>query len=213
MDNQDPPALPQSSAVRAFDALRGEVSLLRRAIEGLAAERHDQPDYGPTLEALATSNEEIRAWAKKINDRPAMQLTPQRLANEIEAAASRFRQQARQAREDADARMEIAINEVKAISQQARTSYDQVRRVKIVGGAFFLGGFLLGLLLVEVEVILALKARSLDVELAPLTAALGWPADRRLSVASRSLRGGLRMAPKRTSLRALPAEPFPYCPL
>jgi hypothetical protein len=60
MDDPATPARAQSSAARAFEDLRSEVSLLRRAIEGLAAERRDQPDYAPTLEVLAASNEEIR---------------------------------------------------------------------------------------------------------------------------------------------------------
>lgn len=58
MDDQVTPTLPQSSAVRVFDELRGEVSLLRR---GFAAERRDQPDHGPTLGSLATSTKELRA--------------------------------------------------------------------------------------------------------------------------------------------------------
>jgi len=62
MDDQATSAPDESSAVQAFEGLRREISLLRRAIEGLAAEKRDQPDYGPTLEALATTNEGIREW-------------------------------------------------------------------------------------------------------------------------------------------------------
>lgn len=153
MDEQITPALAQSSVVRAFEDLRGEVSLLRRAIEGLAAERHDQPVYGPTLEALAISNEEIREWARKVSERPALQLTPQRIGEQIEAAASRFREQDRQELATAQGRLKGAIEEVKAISRQTRTTYEQARRVKIVGGACFLGGLLLWPLLAQLEVI------------------------------------------------------------
>src|SRR3546814_12082283 len=38
---------------QAFAELRSEVSLLRRAIEGLTAERQNAPDYAPTLKVLA----------------------------------------------------------------------------------------------------------------------------------------------------------------
>jgi hypothetical protein len=153
MDDQVAPALAQSSAARAFEDLRGEVSLLRRAIEGLAAERRDEPDYGPTLEALATSNEEIRGWAKKINDRPAMQLTPRRMADEIEAAAALLRQADRQELRSEHSRLADAIKEIKAISVEATTAYEQMRRVKIVGAVCFLGGLLLWPILVQIEVV------------------------------------------------------------
>jgi hypothetical protein len=149
MNDQVTPALAQSSAARAFDDLRGEVSLLRRAIEGLAAERRGQPDYGPTLEALAASSDELRAWARKIHERPGIQLTPQRIGEQIEAAASRFRQLDRQELEAELARLANAIAEVRAISRTARTDYEQVRRVKIVGGSCFLVALILGLLLAQ----------------------------------------------------------------
>ncbi len=143
MDDQTSSALAQSSAVRAFEDLRGEISLLRRAIEGLTAERRDQPDYGPTLEALAASSKQIRGWAKRINEQPALQLTPQRLSDQIEAASSRLRQQERQELAAEHARLAASIAEVKAISWQARSAYEQVRREKIIGGVCFLSGLLL----------------------------------------------------------------------
>lgn len=151
MDDQLTPAVAQSSAARAFEDLRGEVSLLRRAIEGLAAERRDQPDYGPTLEALAASNGEIRAWAKKINERPAIQLTPQRVGDEIRAAASLFRQGDRQEVENERARLANAIHQIGVILHQARTASEQARREKIVGGVCFLSGLLLGPLLAQIQ--------------------------------------------------------------
>jgi hypothetical protein len=153
MDDHVTQALAQSSAARAFEHLRGEVSLLRRAIEGLSAERRDQPDYGPTLEALANSNDEIRGWAKKINDRPAMQLTPQRLTQEIEAAAAFLRQADRDQLKSEHLRLAGAIKDMKAISLEACTAGEQVRRLKIVGGVCFLGGLLLGPLLAQIDVI------------------------------------------------------------
>ena len=46
------PIAPDDPAT-AFAALRGEVSLLRRAVEGLTAERQNVPDYSPTLTDLS----------------------------------------------------------------------------------------------------------------------------------------------------------------
>ena len=153
MDDQVTPPLAQSNAVRAFDDLRGEVSLLRRSIEGLAAERRDQPDYGATLEALAASTDEIRRWASKMSERPALQLTPQDIGEQIEAVASRFREQDRQGLTAAQRRLASAVDEVKAASRQARTAYEQLRREKIVGGVCFLGGFLLWGILDQISLV------------------------------------------------------------
>ena len=43
-----------ADAAEAFEAMRGELALLRRAVEGLAAERGaiDMPDYSETLGVL-----------------------------------------------------------------------------------------------------------------------------------------------------------------
>lgn len=152
MNDQTTPALAQSSAVRAFEELRGEVSLLRRAIEGLAAERREQPDYGPTLEALAASNGELRAWARRVTGLPALQLTPQHIGEQIEAAAALFRQLDRQEVAAEHVRLTGAVAEIKAISLEARNAYEQSRWVKIVGGVCFLSGIMLGSIFAHIEI-------------------------------------------------------------
>lgn len=154
MVDQVTPALTQSSAARAFEDLRGEVSLLRRALEGLTAERRDAPDYGPTLEALITSNEQIREWARKVSERPALRLTPEQIGEQIEAVASRFRQQDRQEFGAAEVRLDVAANELKAMKLTARTAYEQARWMKLVGGMCFVGGLLVTPLLAYIEVAL-----------------------------------------------------------
>jgi hypothetical protein len=153
MDDQVTPALAQSSAARAFDDLRGEVSLLRRAIEGLAAERRDQPDYGPTLEALATSNDEIRDWARKINERPGVRLTPLQIGEQVEQCVEKLRAQDRHQLAVAHEQLTSALKEVRMLSATARLASDQVRREKIVGGLSFLGGLVLLALLVQIELV------------------------------------------------------------
>ena len=153
MDDQVTPALAQSSAVRAFEELRGEVSLLRRAIEGLAAERRNQPDYGPTLEALTAASEQTKDWARKISEKPAIQLTPRQISEEIDASVATRRRQDQKELAMAQAGLKSAIADVKSISSQVRNSHEQVRQVKIVGGVCFLGGFVLGPLLAQVELL------------------------------------------------------------
>lgn len=153
MEDQGTFALDQSSVVQAFEDLRGEVSLLRRAIEGLAAERRDQPDYGPTLEALVTSNDELRVWARKVTERPAIQLTPQAVAAQIEAGVSRFRHLDRQEFGAAQAHLEGVSRELTSLTRQPRTTNEQARRVQLIGGVCFLSGLILSPMLAQVEVI------------------------------------------------------------
>lgn len=151
MDDQATPALAQSSAVRAFEDLRGEVSLLRRAIEGLAVERRHQPDYGPTLETLANSNHEIRDWVRKVNERPAVRLTPLQIGEQIEQSVEKLRAQDRQQLAVGHEQLTSALNEVKMLSATARIASEQVRREQIVGGLSFLGGVVLLTVLAQVE--------------------------------------------------------------
>lgn len=92
------------------------------------AERRDQADHKPTLEALATSNEELGKWARKVSGLPALQLTPQHIGEQIEAAASRFRQLDRQELGAEHARLGKVVATVEAISQQAHTAFEQARR-------------------------------------------------------------------------------------
>src|SRR3546814_5341308 len=65
---------------QAFAELRSEVSLLRRAIEGLTAERQNAPDYAPTLKVLSGRLTRIEAFMGEVSESPAMRLTPANLA-------------------------------------------------------------------------------------------------------------------------------------
>jgi hypothetical protein len=153
MDDQVTPALAQSSAARAFEDLRGEVSLLRRATEGLSAERRNQPDYGPTLEALATSNQEIRDWARKVSERPAVRLTPLQIGEQIEEAVTKLRADDRRQLDVAHGQLTSALHEAKMLLATARVASEQVRREKIIGGLSFLAGMVLLMLLVQIELV------------------------------------------------------------
>ena len=76
----------EDEAARAFDDLRAEVSLLRRAVERLAAERAepaDTPDYAETLGIMAQN---ISVAAQRIGavvNSPALVLTPHEIGRQI----------------------------------------------------------------------------------------------------------------------------------
>ncbi|RYG89076.1 MAG: hypothetical protein EON59_02245 [Alphaproteobacteria bacterium] len=53
MTDNLPESVPADDIAEAFEALRGEVSLTRRAVEGLTAARERVPDYSATLGKMA----------------------------------------------------------------------------------------------------------------------------------------------------------------
>lgn len=75
-------------ATRAFDDLRGEVTLLRRAVERLAAERAGDdraPDYSETLGVIAAN---VTATARAVDalvKSPALSLPPEEIGRQITA--------------------------------------------------------------------------------------------------------------------------------
>ena len=88
-------------ATRAFEAMRGELALLRRAVEGLAAERAniDVPDYSETLghlqQGVNTAAENIARIGQFLKQAPALAMTPEQMASRIAAAAGPARDEDR----------------------------------------------------------------------------------------------------------------------
>ncbi|WP_449468694.1 DUF6118 family protein [Sphingobium chungangianum] len=132
----------------AFDRLRGEVSLLRSAIEGLTAAREsiDIPDYEPTLERtekiLASLSQRIELLAKS----PLLSMTAGAMANEIVTAASGARREDARLIAEARAGLDKVAREIGGQLASARQADEQDRRVYLFGG----GGLLLGLVLYAV---------------------------------------------------------------
>lgn len=75
-------------AAQAFEALRAEVSVLRRAVETLpgAWKDHKPPDYTATLGKIAQSLEEVNIRLENIEQHPALQLTPEQHQRAIASA-------------------------------------------------------------------------------------------------------------------------------
>ena len=72
------PQQPNDPAAQAFAQLRGEVALLRRAVEQLASERADivLPDYSATLGKIALTLGEIGGDMQQMAASPALEVTP-----------------------------------------------------------------------------------------------------------------------------------------
>lgn len=125
-------------AAAAFTRLEEEMALMRRAVQQLAAERADIviPDYDPTLKEMAKQLGAVGGYLKGMTAHPAMQLTPETVADRIAVAA----QSARRADQDqiVQSRTELqhATRELRAITNSVRTSVDQranVVRTAIAG--------------------------------------------------------------------------------
>ncbi|MBK7284938.1 MAG: hypothetical protein IPI83_11650 [Sphingomonadales bacterium] len=95
------PAEPNiDPATQAFARLEGEMALVRRAVERLAAERADIviPDYGATLTDMTKQFAAISESLEDIAEHPALQLTPERLGARIEGCCRRTSRRSRENR-------------------------------------------------------------------------------------------------------------------
>lgn len=132
-------------AAEAFSRLEGELALVRRAVQHLAAERADIviPDYGPTLADMAESVGAMSGSIEGIAEHPAMRMTPESLGKRIEAVAESAR------RIDQDqinhARQELyeATSAIRTITRSVRTAEVQRRDVFRAAGGGILAGILL----------------------------------------------------------------------
>jgi len=132
-------------AVEAFQELRAEVALQRRAVEGLAAERSaiDIPDYSETfakqLQGIGILMREMTALQKM----PALDMTPEQMAQRIGVAGAAARRADHDALTRATGDMTAAAREVRGIVASALTAERQsVRQLW-----FALGGLVAGILL------------------------------------------------------------------
>ena len=88
-----------NDAAQAFEELRAEVTLMRRAVERLTAERMEvpePPDYSETLGVIANNITATAQRADMLVKSPMLAMTPEQLAGRITAAASMARQEDRQ---------------------------------------------------------------------------------------------------------------------
>ncbi|MEZ5710858.1 MAG: DUF6118 family protein [Blastomonas sp.] len=143
----DPPVPDTASdpAAEAFACVEGELALMRRAVQHLAAERADIviPDYGTTLTDMAKRIGAISESLKGIAGHPAMQMTPDSISNRIAAAAESARQtdhdRINQARDD----LHHAAQAMRSVTAHARTAAEQQQQLYQVAGGALLAGILL----------------------------------------------------------------------
>ena len=114
-------------AAQAFVRLAEKVDLLEAAIAGLAARRDAAPDYSETLGEIAALLEKMRTAINTLARRPAMEITPDAMAERITAAGAKARvedsaaiKQAHERIDRAAARMEYLAGTVTTIREHRR---------------------------------------------------------------------------------------------
>lgn len=140
MESNTNPPIVQDDPANAFAALRGEVSLLRRAVEGLTAERQSAPDYTPTLTGLSRRLTHVEELLGKVTESPAMRLTPENLAVSIARASETARAGDRELLDRAGATLRTSIASINGIVEHAWTADRQWNQLYwTAGGGFFIG--------------------------------------------------------------------------
>ncbi|MBB3912694.1 DUF6118 family protein [Sphingomonas desiccabilis] len=135
-----------SEAAQAFQELRAEVTLMRRAVERLTAERMEvpePPDYSETLGVIANN---ITATAQRVDmlvKSPMLAMTPEQLAGRITAAASTARQEDRQTIATARTGLEDVTRQLHGYVVSARRSDEQNRWLMWSA----IGGIVVGMIL------------------------------------------------------------------
>jgi hypothetical protein len=146
MTDNLPESAPADHITDAFEALRGEVSLTRRAVEGLTAARERVPDYSATLGKMAEALKQATEGIDRIERSPAVRLSPAALADEIRKASIEARAEDRALLRETRDRMTRSIGHIDGIVERGQAADRQVRRLVWVGT----GGVLAGMLLMAI---------------------------------------------------------------
>lgn len=143
MTDNLPESAPADDIAEAFEALRGEVSLTRRAVEGLTAARENVPDYSTTLGKMAEALTQAAAGIDRIERSPAVRLSPAAMADEIRKASTEARAEDHALlRETRDA-LTRSIGRIDGIVERGQAADRQLRRLIWTGAGGALGGVVL----------------------------------------------------------------------
>ncbi|MGC1302356.1 MAG: DUF6118 family protein [Caulobacteraceae bacterium] len=139
--------VPTSDAAAAFDGLRQEVKLLRKAVAAWVDEQHEPPDYTETLGKIAGDLSRTRSGVTWLTQRPALAMTPAEIAQAIKVAGESARTADHKLIIDAKDELERATREFSSWTLQARTAELQGRRLWQLGAFAGAVGLAVGVLL------------------------------------------------------------------
>jgi hypothetical protein len=132
-------------ATRAFEDLRAEVVVLRRAIEALgpALKENRAPDYSLTRGQIAKTQAAIGAHLETMESHPALKLTPAAFGEQVERAVAEASRQVLRDAEGAARAISWANQEAQAMLGHARTREAQNWRLLEVAALGVAAGLIL----------------------------------------------------------------------
>ena len=124
----DPSNAQPGDPAQAFEDLRAEVSVLRKAVEALPAALHDNrpPDYAQDLAVLGKGLDEIGGQFETIQKSPVLRMTPEQQGQSIANAGSALIRGAAQALDRATQEVERERSHLAAMIGEARTQDRQL---------------------------------------------------------------------------------------
>jgi hypothetical protein len=128
---------------QAFESLRQEISLLHTAIQGLTAAREKMPDYSPTLGGISRQLAAMTEGIARIEQAPAVKLTPSMMVQQLAKAASDARADDKRQMDEARADLHKVIGRIDGIVVRARSTDHQRKRELWMILSAFLAGILL----------------------------------------------------------------------
>ena len=130
---------------QAFEDLRAEVSVLRRAIEALPAAMRDSrsPDYSQDLAVIGKGLDEVGEQLETILKSPALTRTPEQQGQAIASAGANLIREAAQRLDRAAQEAERERSRLSGIIGQAWAQDRQFKLLCWTGGAAFVIGLLL----------------------------------------------------------------------
>jgi hypothetical protein len=119
----------------AFELMSRKLAGLTAAVEGFAARQQElhARDYGPDLAAIQERHDKVWSAILTLNKRPAMQLTPEVIASQINAAGEQGRTSDHQVWSNAQQHLTCAVQSLDGVVKSALTAEKQ--RLWIAGAA------------------------------------------------------------------------------
>lgn len=130
----------------AFEVMSRRLAGLTAAVEGFAARQQElhARDYGPDLAKIHERQEKVRAAILTLNERPAMALTPQTIASQIEIAGAQGRAADHRAWNNANRELGQVVQSLNSVVASALRAQTQKLWIAGAAAAALVIGFTLG---------------------------------------------------------------------
>lgn len=133
----------ETDPAEAFEAMRRELSLLHRAIEGLTAARENIPDYSETLGGMDQAIRAVGTRLHRIEESPAVSLSPAAMAWEMNEAAKAVRAEDSKMLHEACDALSRSLEQLDSSVTRKRTTDQQFTLLLWAATGSFVTGILL----------------------------------------------------------------------